>query len=187
MEWYIPLLIFCARIIDVSIGTIRMILILSGHRWIAAALGFVEVLVWVFAVGGAIKYLEHWPAAIAFAGGFATGTIVGMFIEGKLALGFRVVRVINANQSINLSALLRDADYRVTRIEGTGKTGPVEIAFLVVRRRVVPHVLKIMNDAAPDAFITIERADHAAGPAFQTATVSANQRFPWGRFGSIRK
>lgn len=187
MEWYIPLLIFTARIIDVSLGTIRMILVLSGHRWLATALGFFEVLVWVFAVGGAIKYLDHWPAAIAFAGGFAAGTLVGILLENKLALGFRALRVINADPAINLSDKLRAADFRVTRIEGSGREGPVEIAFLVVRRRFLPKALAVIDRTSPNAFVTIERTDRATGPCFAPSPLAPSQRFPWGRFGSIRK
>src|SRR5690606_24011260 len=84
MPWFIPILIFFARICDVSIGTVRTILVLGGYRITSALLGAIEVVNWVLAVGGAIRYLTEPSALIAYAGGFATGVLVGMTIEEKL-------------------------------------------------------------------------------------------------------
>lgn len=184
MAWYIPLLIFGARIIDVSVGTIRMIFLVSGSKYIAAGLGFVEVIVWVLAVGGAISYLTNPVALLAYAGGFATGTLVGVGIEQRLALGYRIIRVINSKAGLDVSGHLREAGYRVTRIDGFGMRGPVEIAFLVVRRRVLADAIGLIERFAPEAFVSVERADRATGAAFTSA-----DRLPWGRLGvgMIRK
>lgn len=163
MVWYIPVLIFFARICDVSLGTVRMMLVVSGHRWISAGLGFFEVMIWVFAVGGAIKYLDQPLAVLGYAGGFAAGVLVGMFIEDQLAFGLRMVRVISTDKTINVADKLRDAGYRVTRVDGSGKSGPVEIAFLVVRRRKLDEVRDVIREVAPEAFVTVERVDRASG------------------------
>lgn len=163
MAWYIPLLIFGARICDVSLGTMRMMLVVSGHRYISAALGFFEVIIWVFAVGNAIKYLSYPLAVLGYAGGFATGVIVGMFIENRLAFGLRMVRVISTEKDSDVAAHLREAGYRVTRLDGSGKTGPVEISFMVVRRRKLDEVRRLIEEAAPNAFVTVERVDRASG------------------------
>ncbi len=163
MVWYIPVLIFFARICDVSLGTVRMMLVVSGHRWISSILGFFEVTIWVFAVGGAIKYLEHPLAVLGYAGGFSAGVLVGMFIEDRLAFGLRMIRVICTDQSINVAEKLREAGYRVTRLDGSGKSGPVEISFLVVRRRKLNEVRDLIRECAPEAFVTVERVDRATG------------------------
>ena len=165
MAWYIPLLIFGARICDVSIGTTRMILTVAGHRVISSVLGFFEVIIWVLAVGGAIRYLDHVTALLGYGGGFATGVLVGMTIENRIALGYRLVRAINRDPAIDLSAALREQGHRVTRVEGTGQSGPVEIAFMVVRRRGLPEVKRQIAEIAPEAFMTIEWTDRpTSGP-----------------------
>jgi hypothetical protein len=135
MPWYIPLLIFIARIGDVSIGTVRTILVLSGYRVTSALLGAVEVMIWVLAVGGVIRYLNNPLALLGYAGGFAAGVLVGMTIEEKLALGYRLVRIITPRRwegagdrfpgeegpaPVGLAAALRRSGFRATRIEGEG-------------------------------------------------------------------
>lgn len=166
MAWYIPLLIYLARICDVSIGTVRTMLVIAGHRFISALLGFFEVMIWVLAIGGALKYLDHPLALICYAGGFATGVLVGMGIEQRLALGYRLVRVINTGGDMHLADSLRDAGYRVTRVDGKGRSGPVEISFLVVRRRRLAGLMEAIAKRAPDAFITVERVERPSGGEF---------------------
>jgi len=186
MDWYIPLLICSARIIDVSIGTVRMILIIAGHRWIAAGLGFIEVIIWALAVGGVVKYLSHPSAIIAYGGGFALGTLLGMWIEDRIAIGYRTVRVINSNRELDLTALLRVTGVRATRVEGTGRDGPVEIVFITVRRRHLRETLRKVQESAPQAFFTVERADRAQGPDFSVTDVPWSQRL-WMRGTALRK
>ncbi|TVQ79129.1 MAG: DUF2179 domain-containing protein [Phycisphaeraceae bacterium] len=185
MAWYIPLLIFTARILDVSMGTIRMILVISGSRYKAAALGFFEVIIWVLAVSGVFVFLSNPIALIAYAAGFSAGTLVGMVIEDKLAMGYRVLRVINSKPELHLCAHLREHGYRVTRIEGKGRDGPVEIAFAVVRRRALPELLRMVNQYAPLAFVTVERADQATMAAHPGD--ATRSRRVLGRFSTVRK
>lgn len=187
IAWYIPPLIFLARVCDVSLGTMRLILIIQGSRWWAAFLGFWEVIIWALAIGGMISNLslDQPFALIAYAAGFASGTLVGSTIEHRIALGYRLIRVINSNLENNVSGALRDHDFRVTRIEGTGRSGPVEIAFLVVKRRDLADALGIIERLAPEAFVTVERADRASGAAFDDDGRIA--RRAWGKAGGVRK
>lgn len=185
MAWYIPVLIFCARICDVSIGTVRTILVITGHRYTSAALGFFEVTIWVLAVGGVIAYLSNPIALIAYAGGFATGVIVGMGIEDRIALGYRVVRAISPRLDVNLSERMREHGYRVTRVDGKGRSGPVEIAFMVIRRRELAQVRKLVDEIDPKAFISIERADRPSGGVFNSESRFAKR--PWSRLTQVRK
>ncbi len=167
-EWYIPVLIFCARICDVSMGTTRMLFVMSGMRWQAALIGFFEVMIWALAVGGVIKYLDNPIALVAYGGGFATGTLVGMWVENRIGVGYRTVRVINADRTHSVSSTLREHGYRVTEVPGHGRNGPVELAFLVIRRRHLRNTLDLVQQIAPDAFVSVERADRASGGAFHT-------------------
>ena len=176
IAWYIPPLIFAARVFDVSLGTFRMVLVIANHRYLAAVLGFFEVLVWALAVGGVIKFLGNPFALICYAGGFAAGTLVGMIIEDRVALGYRVVQIINRDRAIDVASSLRDRDYRVTRLEGAGRDGPVEIAHTVIRRRHLQSVLALVNSVAPEAFVTIERADRPSGGAFAPAATNNKWR-----------
>jgi uncharacterized protein YebE (UPF0316 family) len=100
MPWFLPFLIFGARILDVSIGTLRVMFTGSGSRWIAAGLGFVELTIWALAVGGLVTNLTNPFVLIAYAGGFAAGTLFGLTIEDRLALGFRSVQVVNADPTV---------------------------------------------------------------------------------------
>jgi uncharacterized protein YebE (UPF0316 family) len=174
IAWYLPFLIYLARICDVSIGTVRTILVISGHPYISAVLGFFEVIIWVLAVGGVITNLTNIFALLAYAGGFATGVIVGMAIENRIALGYRIVRVISADMGINLSAKLRELGYRVTRLDGSGKSGPVEFAFMVIRRRELPSLRKHIATIDPKCYVSVGHADRPTAGA-----LGQHGRFSW--------
>ncbi|WP_417849307.1 DUF2179 domain-containing protein [Thalassoglobus sp.] len=161
MPWFIPILIFFARVCDVSLGTVRTILMITGHRALAVVLGIAEVTIWILAVGGVMKYLSYPLAVVAYAGGFGAGVLIGMLIEEKLALGYRMVRVVSRVADVDVSGLLRSEGYRVTRVEGSGMMGPVEIAFTVIRRKQLSHVRKLMKEHAPEAFLSVERVEAA--------------------------
>jgi uncharacterized protein YebE (UPF0316 family) len=184
-DWLIPLLIFIARIFDISIGTVRMIMVISGHRIASAALGFIEVLIWVLAVGGAVEHLSNPIAVFAFASGFAAGTLVGMAIENRLAIGFRIIRVINPKPGLDLAGALREHGFTATRLDGHDRDGPVEIVFVTVRRKAVPELLDRIAEVTPSAFLSVERAERVTG--FVPLAGNRADRFPWGRFGQLRK
>lgn len=172
MAWYIPLLIFCGRICDVSIGTLRTMLVISGHRMLAAGLGAIEVVIWILAVGGAIKYLTEWTALVGYASGFMVGVMLGMWIEERLAFGYRVVRIISTNGAVKVCETIREKGYRVTQIAGHGKSGQVEIALLVIRRRKLDELRKIVREILPEAFLTVERVEQISGGDFKETRFS---------------
>ncbi|WP_428388232.1 DUF2179 domain-containing protein [Mucisphaera sp.] len=183
--WYLPLLIFLARVADVSLGTIRMILVIAGRRWISAFIGFIEVAIWALAVGGLVTNLSNPIILVFYAGGFAAGTILGIYIEEWIALGIRLVRVINRDTSINLCRALREKGFRVTRVEGTGQDGPVEIGFSIVRRTDLPAYQDAVHSIAPKAWIAVERAEQASATAI-TSDANKRRRKLFG-LGAIRK
>lgn len=186
MPWYVPLLIFLARVCDVSIGTVRSMVVIAGYRWLSALLGFIEVTIWVLAVAGVIQYLHNPFAIVSYAGGFATGVFVGMTIEQRLALGLRMVRVIVPGEVSGLSHALRDAGYRATRVAGEGRDGPVEVVFTVIKRREMEALHAIVRAHCPQAFVSVERVDLAQA-AVGDDSASTFARRPLTRISLVRK
>ncbi len=159
----VPALIFFARIIDVSIGTIRVILLSRGNRLIAPLMGFFEVIIWLAAIGKVMQNLTNVVCYIAYGAGFATGNYVGMLIESKLALGYQIVRIISTSPLQLLPTELRNEGYGVTVLKGRGASGVVHILFSVISRKKVNDFIKLVLSIEPKAFISVEdvRSSHA--------------------------
>lgn len=151
-----PFLIFGARICDVSIGTVRIILIGRGHRLLSSVLGFFEVLIWLLAISQIIANLTDIPNYIGYCAGYATGTFVGMTIERRLSLGNLLVRVIVPHAAADLIVYLIAHNYRVTHVDGDGALGPVKVIFTIVKRNELKDVLGIIKRFDPEAFYTVE-------------------------------
>src|SRR5690606_2481712 len=152
----IPLLIFLARIGDVSISTIRILFVMSGKRNIAPFLGFFEALIWLLAIGQIISNIDNALSYVAYASGFAVGTFVGMYIEEKLAIGRVVLRLITKEPVHELLVFLSDNNYRYSILDAEGKTGKVNVVFLVLKRENLKHLTEAINRYHPSAFYTIE-------------------------------
>ena len=152
----LPLIIFLARITDVSIGTIRVILISRGSRFISAGLGFFEVLIWLVVTGQVMQNLESPLSFIAYAAGFAAGNFVGVTIEGKMALGFVLVRIVARHDATELAEHLRGDNYGVTMQEALGAQGEVKLLFTVVARKDLNKIVSTVQKFNPKAFMTIE-------------------------------
>ena len=156
-QWVIlPLLIFSARILDVSLDTLRILLVGRGKKNIAPLLGFVQVSIWLLAIRQIFLNLSNPACFVAYAAGFAAGTWVGMLIEERLAIGVEVVRIIARNEAKQLIEFLRQKNYRVTKVSGHGVTGEVSIIYTIVKRRDTPRVIDIVKRFNPKAFYTIE-------------------------------
>jgi len=152
----IPLLIFIARIMDVSIGTLRVISIAKGMKMLAPVLGFFEVSIWLLAIGVILQNLNNWQNFIAFALGFAAGNYVGILIENKLALGTASLRIITRRDASELEMVLREKGYGLTSMDAEGKSGPVKVLFMLVSRSELPGIIKTVNKYNPHAFYSIE-------------------------------
>ncbi|MFO7893814.1 MAG: DUF2179 domain-containing protein [Longimicrobiales bacterium] len=151
-----PLVIFCLRIFDVSLATLRMLFTMRGRRVLVPLIGFFEVLIWLFAAGTAVQYLNSPLHAVGYAGGFAAGTAVGLWIEEKLALGLARVQAFSRHSGVELAEALRGQGFGVTEFLGQGREGNVELVSTVVRRADVPHILKMVDAWDPDAFVTVD-------------------------------
>jgi uncharacterized protein YebE (UPF0316 family) len=152
----IPALIFLARIGDCSIGTMRIIFIGRGQRSIAPFLGFFEVLIWLLAIRQIMMNLTMPFYFVAYAGGFAAGTFVGMYIEGKLAMGTILIRVITSREASALIEYLKCEGYGVTSVAAQGARGDVNLIYTIVKRSDLDRVIGIINRFNPRAFYTIE-------------------------------
>lgn len=148
--------IFLARVLDVGMGTIRIIFISRGLRTFAALLGFFEILIWLVAISQIVKNLNSPVHYVAYAAGFATGNYVGISIENRLSVGNLMVRVITHKDAGELVSFLNGKNYRVTSVNAEGATGPVKVLFTVIRRRDVQDVLGIIKKFNPNAFYTVE-------------------------------
>ncbi len=159
-DWYmwiaLPLLVFLARVVDVSLGTIRIIFTARGKKHLAPLLGFVEVFIWVSVISEITKGAHNVAAYLAYAAGFATGTYVGMLIEERLAIGTLVIRAILPEDQIGLIAELRAAGCGVTSVDAQGGKGPVKLVYTIVSRKDLPNVIGIIQAAYPKAFFTVE-------------------------------
>jgi len=155
--WFLlPLLIFIARVADVSIGTVRVIFITRGLKYFAPIVGFVEILIWLLAIGQIMQNLSNPLCYIAYAGGFATGNYVGIWIAEKLSLGVVLIRVVTSKDASELVEYLKTAKYGVTSVDGHGSSGEVKVVFTIVPRREVTSVVNLIKQFNPKAFYTIE-------------------------------
>lgn len=159
---YIPLFIFFARIIDVSIGTLRIMFVSKGFRAKATILGFVEVLLWIIIVAQIFQNLDNWMNYIAYAAGFASGNFIGMFVEEKMKMGVQIYRIIVGSGKEMLIEKLKEADFRVTTVDGEGKNGPVKIIFTVAKRKRWNELANIVTEHAPNAFYSVEDVKHVS-------------------------
>lgn len=161
-SYLIPVFIFLARIGDVSLGTIRIVMVSRGFKLRAAVLGFFEVLIWALVVTGLLQNLDNWVNYVAYAGGFATGTFVGMFIESKLKVGAIIARIITQNKHAELSEALKEAGFTITSFDGDGGFSSVKLIFTVLKRKRWSEMETIIQQHDPGAFYSYEDVKFAS-------------------------
>jgi uncharacterized protein YebE (UPF0316 family) len=149
-------IIFILRAVDVGIATVRIVLLSRGRKGTAALIGFVECLIWVFAVSRVLANLDDPLRMVAFAAGFAAGTYVGSMVEEWLAIGQSLIRVVTVSGSPPVAALIRRQGLGATVVNGDGMSGEVQVTFTVVPRRRVDEVARLVDAANPGAYVTIE-------------------------------
>ena len=149
--------ILVAKIFEVSLSTIRIVLITKGERLIGAVIGFFEVLLWVFVASSVIKDIATDPfKGVVYALGFGIGNYVGSWIEEKIGLGLSEVQVIVKEEHGNeLAEILRSQNYAVTLIRGEGKNFDRYILLLFISRKKVPEVIRQIRTVQENAVITV--------------------------------
>ena len=153
--YFLALLIFLARVADVSLGTFRTIVIFRGYKLLASLIGFIEIIIWLIAAGQVFKHLDQWHLAFAYSSGFAMGIYVGMWIESRFAIGKELIRCISFNRDI-LAGKIREEGFKVVSVDGDmGEDKPVEVLFIVEKRRNIPKLIKLINELDQNAVYTV--------------------------------
>lgn len=147
--------IFLARVTDVSLGTIRVLMIFKGCRLYAALIGFFEVSIYVLALSRVVNTLNNPFNLLFYASGFAAGNYFGSFIEEKVAIGQVTVNIITSNSAQELIDKLRDEGYGVTVLDGTGRKGKKKILFVTMERKCLKHLFEIVDKYEADSFVNI--------------------------------
>ena len=172
----IPLLIALSRIVDVSLGTLRIIFLAKGFRILAPILGFFEVSIWLLAITRVMENLTNPINYIAYAFGFSMGNYIGMLIERRLAIGMVVIRIITKRDSQQLVAALRDLHYSVTVADAEGNNGAVNIIFTVIKRSAIKNVTQLILKYNPQAVYSIQDVRDASNP-FSESDLPPRSRF----------
>lgn len=156
-SWVIlPLLIFLARITDVSLDTLRIIFINRNLRYFAAVSGFFGVLIWLMVIRQIFQQMDNPLCFVAYAAGFAAGNIVGIIIENRISIGKVIIRTITRREAEDLVSVLRSKGYGVTVMDAEGMTGPVKIIFTVAERSNVGSIVETIKKYNPNAFYSVE-------------------------------
>jgi uncharacterized protein YebE (UPF0316 family) len=154
--WLGALLIFCLRITDMSLDTLRMLFVVRGRKNIAWVLGFCQSAVFVIAITRVLSSLNNPLTVLGYAAGFATGNVLGMIVEERLAVGHIQLQIVTTGHGAALAKALRDGGYGVTEISARGKDGTVGLLSTSVLRKDMAHVRQIIHETDESAFITSE-------------------------------
>jgi uncharacterized protein YebE (UPF0316 family) len=163
----LPLLIFLFRIVDQSIGTLRLIFAAKGLKKLAPFFAFFESFIWLVAIGQIMKHLDNIYCYIAFASGYAAGNYFGILLEEKLSIGTVVIRVIPKKDTTELIKHLRELNYGVTVVPVDGMLGPTKMLFTTIRRTEAARVIGIIHEHNPTAFYTIDEVKVVSGGYFE--------------------
>jgi uncharacterized protein YebE (UPF0316 family) len=154
--WLGALLIFSLRVCDMSLDTLRVLFVMRGKKQVAWVLGFFQSAIFVLAIAKVLTQVTNPLNIIGYAAGFATGNVVGMIIEERIAIGHILVNIISPHRGSAIVSHLRQNGYAVTELAGRGKDGMVSMINCSVLRKQVGAVHGLVNEVDPDAFITAE-------------------------------
>ncbi len=152
----LPFLIFLARIIDVTVGTIRIVMIAKGQKMWAPILGFIEIMVWLMAISRIFANLDNWVCYIAYGLGFAAGNFIGLKLEEKLAMGIVKIQIITRKTASQLIEKMKASGYGLTYHDAKGGSEDVSIIYSIIKRIELPKVVEQIKTYNPNAFYSIE-------------------------------
>lgn len=175
----LPILFFCTRIADVTLGTMRIVFVSRGNKAMAPLLGFFEVFIWIVAIGQIMSHANHIGCYLAYALGFATGNYVGLRVEEHLAVGMQVVRIITQEYGQQITNELNAKGYGATRVQAQGSQGDVALIYCVASRKQIPDVLKTVRSFNPSTFYSVEDVRTASAGIFPH---NEQKRRGWFRF-----
>lgn len=149
-------IIFLARVGDMSLDTLRVLMVMRSKKKIAWVLGFFQSAIYILAISGVLRNVGNPLNILGYAAGFATGNVVGMLIEERLAIGFIHLRIISSRLGCAIAERMRTEGFAVTEIPARGKDGMVTMLVCSVFRKSVEQVHRLVNAVDPEAFITAE-------------------------------
>jgi uncharacterized protein YebE (UPF0316 family) len=156
VAWLDALLVFGLRVTDMSLDTLRMLFVVRGRKRLAWVLGFCQSAIFVLAITRVLANLDNPLVVLGYAGGFATGIVLGMLIEERLAVGHIQLQIVSQRHGVALAKALRKAGYGVTEISARGKDGTVRLLTVSVQRKDAARARDIVHELDEDAFVTSE-------------------------------
>jgi len=162
------LLVFFARVVNVSMATVRTLLSMRGQRRLATVISFFESLIFILAISQVLQNASNVWNVLGYSGGFAVGTWVGLKIEERLALGYAAVQVISQTAGEEITVALREAGYGVTEMVGEGLRGKVHVITTVANRRDIPSIMELVSGVDETAFVTVDDASRVYRGYLQT-------------------
>ncbi len=164
-----PILICLARVMDVTLGTVRIMFVSRGWKTLAPFLGFFEVLIWLLAIRQIMQNLDNPLSYIGYATGYALGNFVGISLDGRLAVGTLSVQIITLKDAAGLAQRLRAAGWGVTCLDGQGAKGRVKVIFTIIPRKDLRRVTELICAEQPDSFLSVSDVQSAHSGTFPPA------------------
>lgn len=165
----LPILIFLARVADVTLGTLRIVFISQGKRKLAPIMGFFEIFIWLLAVGQIFGNLTNILYYFAYAGGFAMGNYIGLLVETKLSLGLLSLHLIIRDDPEKLIKTLKEKGYGLTTLTAEGIKGNVKLVVMIIKRKNQLGVFETIRSVSPNTFISVENVQSVEGGNFPLA------------------
>ncbi len=152
----VPFFILCARVADQTMGTLRVVFVAKGFKYLAPSVGFIESIIWLIAVSQILNHVSNPASYLAYGAGFAIGNFIGMTLEEKMSLGRVIVRIIPHRNADRLIEEMRAQNFGLTFVNGHGAKGPVKMIFSAIERKEIAELVTLINDWNPNAFYSIE-------------------------------
>ncbi|MCB0725456.1 MAG: DUF2179 domain-containing protein [Ignavibacteriae bacterium] len=157
------LFIMCLRIIDVSLATVRTLMIMQGRVGPSGAIGFVESTVWVIAISYVVQHLNNPWNILGYASGFAIGNMLGIVIEKRIGIGFIQTYIVSLKKAGEIAELLRKKNFGVTKLPGEGSSGNVSILMVLTLRRRQKELMSLIDHIDHTAFVSVNSATPSRG------------------------
>lgn len=149
-------IIFGLRVVNMAMDTLRIRMMARGQKPLAFIFGVVETLIYLYTLSTVIQDLDNWVNIIAYSIGFGTGSIIGMMLDERMAVGYIHLRVISPSRGSQIAETLRDQGFAVTEFTGRGRDGTVSMLSVSVKRKNAKKVRALVEELDEKAFITAE-------------------------------
>lgn len=168
--WLLPIVIFFGRIIDVTLGTLRIIFVSKGEKYKAPLVGFCEVFIWIVIISQVLTRANDFIAYLSYAAGYATGNYVGIIIEQRIAFGVVLFRIFTQKDGLELTKALNREGFGSTCIRAQGSVSGVDIVETVIQRKAAKKLEQVITEFDPKAFYYVEDIRKKQQGIFSKAT-----------------